>query len=169
MKQYAVKKVRASGTSIGGKAKRIVACTSCNWMQMEMSVVAQATGSKAPGSKLKTGSTCPRCNAKSVRVFDSKAEHTRSAELRILQNKGIIDKLEFQPKFPLHVCNAKGDKLLMYTYISDFSYIDVKTGDYVVEDVKGGSNNRAVVTDVAEIKMKHFELEYGFPVLITVR
>lgn len=64
--------------------------------------------------------------------FASKAEAQRYLELTLLQKAGAIGELECQPRFPLVVNGVK-----VCTYIADFRYRDVKTGQVVIEDVKG--------------------------------
>lgn len=142
----------ASGGHIA--AKRMLTCEVCNFMELY-----QAKG------KLKTGSKCPRCKNPTLRVFDSKAEFGRARELMIQRDNGEIVDLVFQPKFPLH---AGASDTFLYDYVSDFSYTTNK-GEFFVEDVKGSSRGKAIMTDVAEMKIKHFEAEYGIPVLITLR
>lgn len=66
-------------------------------------------------------------------TFASKAEARRYAHLRLLQKIGEIADLETQPSFPLVVNGQK-----VCTYVADFRYRVVATGEVVVEDVKGG-------------------------------
>lgn len=141
----------ASGGHI--KAKRIYGCECCNFSEL----------SNDSNKNLKTGGKCPRCANASLRLFDSKAEFVRAMELMALRDKGEIDDLEFQPKFPLSVNGGH----YLYDFVADFSYTE--DDEYIVEDVKGGSRGKAIITDVAKMKIKHFELEYGIPVRITIR
>lgn len=64
-------------------------------------------------------------------VFDSAKEAKRYGELRVMLKAGLIGILEMQVKFELKVDGKK-----VCTYIADFVYIDAKTGEKVVEDVK---------------------------------
>jgi hypothetical protein len=64
--------------------------------------------------------------------FASKKEAKRYGDLRLLERAGEIADLELQPKFPIVVNGVKVAK-----YIADFVYLDCKTGERVVEDVKG--------------------------------
>lgn len=160
----------ASGGHV--KAKRITACEICNFMELYNSK-----------GKLRTGSYCPRCNSPTVRVYDSKAEFTRAQELKLMQERGEIQDLEFQPRFPLHAHSSKElnpdntpanrEAVHLYDYVADFAYnkFDEETNSeiYVVEDVKGSSRGKPIITDVAEMKIKHFEAEYGIPVHIVMR
>lgn len=160
---------------IGGgsiRAKKMLSCEICNFMELY-----------SAKSKLKTGSKCPRCSNKTLRVFDSKAEFKRAQELKLLSEAGDITDLTYQPRFPLHAvplsspvtistpdatpCASSPTPTHLYDYVSDFSYH--QNGEYVVEDVKGGSRGKPIITDVAAMKMKHFEIEYGVPVRITIR
>jgi hypothetical protein len=124
-------------------------------------------------AKLKTGSVCPRCALPKIRMFDSQAEFGRAMELKLLVRAGVIENLEYQVNYPLHVVDKDGRKVKIYSYVADFTYTelpsDQSTEDaphFTVEDVKplGG-----LVTDVFEMKRKHFEVEYGFPIKIVER
>jgi len=64
--------------------------------------------------------------------FASKKEASRYGDLKLMEKAGLIDQLELQPKYPLHV---NGHKIC--TYIADFRYMDVETGTRIVEDAKG--------------------------------
>jgi hypothetical protein len=59
-------------------------------------------------------------------AFDSAKEARRYTELKILLKAGEIAYLELQVPFALSVC----------TYVADFTYLDARTGERVVEDVK---------------------------------
>lgn len=79
----------------------------------------------------------------------------RYKELKLMEQKGLIKDLELQPKFeliPAFVKNRK--KYRVCNYFADFSYTDVKTGNKIVEDVKGFR------TKVYAIKKKLFEYNY---------
>lgn len=69
--------------------------------------------------------------------FDSKREAARFAELRMAIAAGEIRDLEVHPRFPLIVREQDCG-----TYIGDFAYIDVKTGERVVEDVKSAATRK---------------------------
>lgn len=64
--------------------------------------------------------------------FASKAEAARYVELKLMQQAGEIAELVLQPRFKLMV---NGHKICFY--VSDFRYRIAKTGEAVVEDVKG--------------------------------
>lgn len=88
------------------------------------------------------------------RVFASKAEAKRYAQLKELERIGEIDSLELQPRYEL----APGVKFSdasratpALRYVGDFRYRD-HLGRLVVEDVKGGP-----VTEGFRIK-KHLML-----------
>jgi len=73
--------------------------------------------------------------------FASTKEAARYLELRLLAKAGLIDQLEGQPAFPLHVVEIwrSGAPLVVTTvgrYTADFRYRDLQTGEIVVEDVK---------------------------------
>lgn len=63
--------------------------------------------------------------------FPSKKEANRYAELRLAEKAGAIAGLEPHPKFRLEVNGH-----LIGTYTADSRYVDTRTGEVVVEDVK---------------------------------
>lgn len=86
-------------------------------------------------------------------VFDSKREARRYSELKLLQLAGKITNLERQVKYVLIPAQydiqerygkrgqrLKDGKVLLEkecAYIADFKYIDVESGELVIEDTKG--------------------------------
>lgn len=86
------------------------------------------------------------------RRFASAAEGRRYLDLRRMEAIGLIRELECQPRFPLVVAGVK-----IAVYVADFSYLDGGTGEFAVEDVKGG---KGTVTDVFRIKKRLFEALY---------
>lgn len=64
-------------------------------------------------------------------VFASKRECKRFVELKNLEIAGEIDGLKCQPKFPVFI---DGKEFCMYR--ADFSYLETKTRNFVIEDVK---------------------------------
>lgn len=79
-------------------------------------------------------------------TFASKAEATRYAHLKLLVRIGEITDLELQPRYPLVVNGQR-----VATYVADFRYRVVATGEVIVEDVKG------VRTPVYRMKKKLLE------------
>lgn len=75
------------------------------------------------------------------RTFDSKREAQRFAELRYMQMGRLISDLQTQVVFILipNQYDKETGKLLerAVTYIADFEYTDLRTGQKVVEDAKG--------------------------------
>ena len=74
------------------------------------------------------------------KVFDSKKEADRFAQLRYMQMGKLIGGLQCQYKFVLvpEQRDEKGKVIeRAVTYIADFVYTDLKTGELVVEDAKG--------------------------------
>jgi hypothetical protein len=65
-------------------------------------------------------------------VFDSGKEAYRHSVLKILQRVGEITDLKRQQDFSLD-----WNGIHITTYRADFTYTDVTTGQFVVEDVKG--------------------------------
>lgn len=86
-------------------------------------------------------------------VFDSRKEAQRWEELLLLERSGVITGLQRQVKYELiptqyetyerySKCGKRlqdGKRLIEKAceYVADFTYFDVKTGEYVVEDTKG--------------------------------
>jgi hypothetical protein len=64
--------------------------------------------------------------------FHSAGEAKRYQDLKLLEREGVIRGLELQQKF---VFRHNGVRIGSFT--ADFTYDDVKTGRYVVEDFKG--------------------------------
>lgn len=109
-------------------------------------------------------------------VFDSKAEHKRWCELRLLERAGKITDLQRQVTFELipaqreestEVYKAGPQKGLPKPgpviekptkYVADFVYCD-EHGNKVVEDTKGYKKKAAY--DVFVIKRKLFLCRYG--------
>ena len=92
------------------------------------------------------------------RVFDSKKEATRYAELKNLERAGLIECLELQPSWDVFI---NGQKLCRYS--ADFSFIDKKSGRPVIEDVK--SKNGTEKDAAFRLRKRAAELALG----ITVR
>lgn len=91
------------------------------------------------------------------RVFDSRAEAERYAELRLLERAGLISGLECQPVYVLQ----DGPRETRVTYRADFAYVE--DGRRVVEDVKG------VETALWRLKAKLFVERFPHLVLRVVR
>ena len=90
-------------------------------------------------------------------VFDSKKESERFLELRQWKKMGKIAELDLQPSFTLQggFEDAQGKKHQPIIYFADFMYRDQKTGEVIVEDVKG------IKTEVYRIKKKLFLYKYN--------
>ena len=91
-------------------------------------------------------------------LFDSKKEARRHTQLQMLQAAGAILNLQRQVKFVLIPAQREPDtigpkggrikgKLLERecSYIADFVYTDAKTGEVIVEDVKGGVRTKEYI------------------------
>lgn len=89
-------------------------------------------------------------NAKKIAGFDSKKEWRRYGELTMLERAGKITDLRTQVKYILIPAQREPDimgprggrkpgKLIEHecSYVADFVYHDLATGETVVEDVKG--------------------------------
>lgn len=82
------------------------------------------------------------------RQFDSKKEAERFAELRYKQMGKLISGLECQVKYEL-IPNQRDEngKVIerAVTYIADFVYTDLKTGEQIVEDTKGVKTKEYII------------------------
>jgi len=94
--------------------------------------------------------------------FDSQKEGNRYIELRMLEKAKVIKDLRRQVKYTLIPSQRGDDKKVIErecSYIADFVYIDCKTGETVVEDVKGYRGGGAY--EVFKIKRKLMLERYG--------
>lgn len=84
-------------------------------------------------------------------TFDSKREHKRYCELRMLRRSGVIQDLKVHPRFELkvngqHICFYEGD----FSYYNTPVHRVVMPGSFVLEDVK----SPATKTPLYELKKK---------------
>lgn len=87
-------------------------------------------------------------------VHDSQKEADRWQELNLMLRARLIEDLQRQARFEL-IPKQDGERAC--TYIADFVYIDRKTGEKVVEDVK----SPATRTEAYRIKRKLMLLVHG--------
>lgn len=85
---------------------------------------------------------------------DSKKEAARWQELNLMLRARLIEDLQRQVRFEV-IPKQDGERAC--TYIADFVYIDRKTGQKVVEDVK----SPATRTEAYRIKRKLMLLVHG--------
>lgn len=85
--------------------------------------------------------------------FDSTAEGKRYWELRQLVEAGEISDLVLQRRYEL---TAHGVKIGVY--VADFVYVNVCSGETIVEDTKGYR------TPLYRWKKKHVEAQYGIKI-----
>lgn len=88
--------------------------------------------------------------------FDSKKEAKRYGQLKILEIAKEIKGLDVHPKYQLKV----KDEIICF-YEADFSYRDLKTKKFIIEDCKG------VKTAVYRLKKKLMKAIYGIEILET--
>lgn len=90
-------------------------------------------------------------------TFDSKAEARRYADLKLLERAGEIRDLKLQPGFELlpSFRDKSGTLHRSIKYVADFRYVEVQTGQTIVEDVKG--------METREFKMKRKMLLSRYP------
>ena len=96
-------------------------------------------------------------------AFDSKKEAKRYRELKLLEDAGIIEKLERQVKFDLLPNQKDPDGKVIerkVQYIADFVYM--KNGKVIVEDVKGYRDGGAYRVFVIKRKL----MLYRFGILV---
>ena len=76
-------------------------------------------------------------------VFDSRAEHRRYGELKLMQKARLIEDLEVHPRFAAIVNNQK-----ICVVELDFRYFDKTKNKTIYEDVKG------LDTPISKLKRK---------------
>ena len=83
------------------------------------------------------------------KLFASRAEMNRYAELRMMERAGIIRDLEIQPEYVLQAAYVRdGKKIQPIKYRADFRYLNASTNKIIVEDCKG------MKTEVYKLKKK---------------
>jgi len=88
--------------------------------------------------------------------FDSQKEADRYQELQWMQQAGLIQDLELQPRYDLIV---NGHKLGFYR--GDFRYKEVATDSVILEDVKSPATRTAVY----RLKKKLVKALYGVEII----
>lgn len=66
--------------------------------------------------------------------FASKREARRYSELKLMERAGLIVALQLQVRYKLDV-----NKTHICDYVCDYQYINIRSGELVVEDAKGMS------------------------------
>ena len=90
--------------------------------------------------------------------FASKREARRYSELLLLESAGEITDIELQPAYRLMSPTPDGSLVSTTVYVADFRYVDIPSGETVVEDVKG------VRTQVYKLKKRWVETQYGITI-----
>jgi hypothetical protein len=98
--------------------------------------------------------------------FASKREAARYLELKLMSKAGLIAELECQPVFPLHVMELYRSQVpiriaTVGKFTGDFRYLDLQTGEIVVEDVKSSVTK----TEAYRLRKRIAEAVHG----ITIR
>jgi hypothetical protein len=72
-------------------------------------------------------------------TFDSIKECERWCQLRLLERGKVISDLRRQVKFELLPSQYIKGELVerAVSYVADFTYVDKRTGEFIVEDTKG--------------------------------
>lgn len=92
--------------------------------------------------------------------YDSRKEHRRANELRLLQRAGVISGLREQVRYELIPAQRSAEGRVVEracSYIADFVYTD-QHGNTIVEDTKG------MRTDVYRIKRKLMLYVHGIKI-----
>lgn len=93
-------------------------------------------------------------------TFDSMKEANRYRELKLLEKVGEISNLVLQPVYVLlNGFEYKGEKIRAIKYIGDFEYIEVKTGNKVLEDTKGFKTKDYLIK-VKLLKSKYPDIDF---------
>ena len=100
--------------------------------------------------------TCSVCGKTDFVYFGSKTEAKRFPQLRLMQDAGMISKIELQPRFPIA---HNGVKIM--TVRADFGYWRNKT--YIIEDVKAKG---APLTRTFTIGRKLVAAFYGYEIVV---
>lgn len=109
--------------------------------------------------------------------FASIKESRRYSELRLLERAGQIRDLELQPTFPIFAVGLlpvpEGTEIpILPAWVSlrkcgrftaDFRYIDVRTGEVVIED----SKSAPTATEAYRLRKKLVEATYGIRIVET--
>lgn len=66
--------------------------------------------------------------------YDSRKEHSRANELKMMQRAGLISDMREQVRYEL-IPAQQGERPC--SYVADFVYIDNASGQTIVEDTKG--------------------------------
>ena len=93
------------------------------------------------------------------KIFDSKKEYKRYRELLLLLKKNLIGQLRTQVKYELIPANEHEKSM---SYYADFVYMNMETGEEIVEDAKSEAtrkistyiNKRKLMLDKYNIKIK---------------
>ena len=94
--------------------------------------------------------------------FDSKKENSRYITLKQLENAGIIESLELQPKFLLlDTIHYKGKTYPKTYYKADFKY-KTKDGVEIIEDVKSKitSKDKAYRLKIKMLLTKYPDIDF---------
>ena len=89
-------------------------------------------------------------------TFASRKEARRFGELKLLERAGHIHNLTCQRPFPITV-----NGILVCKYVADFTYYEIPSERYVVEDVKG------IKTAIYRLKKKLLLAVYNIEILET--
>lgn len=99
-----------------------------------------------------------KCIYKGIK-FDSKKEMAYYIKLKMLEEKGIIKKLELQKAYELQPSfKVNGKTYRKITYKADFSYITAEDDKLHIVDTKGFR------TEVYKLKRKMFAYKYGIEI-----
>lgn len=94
-------------------------------------------------------------------VLDSKRERTRYEQLLLLQRAHEISNLAVHPRYilmsvrgPILMRSERYPKGRKLTYVADFRYRIVETGEFIIEDVKMQSGHRTGIYKIKRALME---------------
>ncbi len=98
-------------------------------------------------------------------VFDSKKEHQRYLELKLLQKAGEISHLDRQKVFVIQdeYFNSSNEKIKKIQYKADFFYFDKKIDRFIVEDVKPFDERTGKFRTTKDFNLKWKLLQNKYP------
>ena len=98
-----------------------------------------------------------------IRIYDSVKEYRRHEELQILERAGTIRDLSCQYALTIQEgFTYRGKYVKAIIYKADFKYVDVESGETVIEDVKGKDpkTGKYITTEAFRLKWKLLKQRY---------
>jgi hypothetical protein len=133
-----------SGADAGRLAVKVYVCNGCGLWHL----------AAAPKQ-------CQGCGRMDFTRFDSKGEASRFADLKLRVHAGLIKDLQVHVRYPLYTVDRHMMMVQFGEYVADFVYLDLNSGQIVIEDFKP----RAGASRDAKIKLRIMEAS-GRPVTL---